>query len=117
MLDRRISFHDGEGNKKAENMTGCISTESILITVESNWIQTLFGLSGLSRLSGLSGLSRLFGFWVERNYPDEPNEPDQLNKVTAQVFRLKAEGYKYLARHEPSHQHLLGFYDLGFKQR
>jgi hypothetical protein len=29
-----------EGNTKAQSMTGTISTESILITVESNWIQT-----------------------------------------------------------------------------
>jgi hypothetical protein len=28
-----------KGNTKAQNMTGTISTESILITVESNWIQ------------------------------------------------------------------------------
>jgi hypothetical protein len=27
-------------NTKAQSMTGTISTESILITVESNWIQT-----------------------------------------------------------------------------
>jgi hypothetical protein len=30
-----------EGNTKAQSMTGTISTESILITVESNWIQML----------------------------------------------------------------------------
>ena len=35
--------------------------------------------------------------------------------VTTQVFRLKAENY--LARHDQTIQHLLGFYDLGFKQR
>jgi hypothetical protein len=29
-----------KGNTKAQNMTGTLSTESILITVESNWIQT-----------------------------------------------------------------------------
>ena len=46
-----------KGNTKAQNMTGALSTESILITVESNWIQ-MFGLSGPS---GLSGLSRVFG--------------------------------------------------------
>ena len=28
-------------NSKAENMTGAISTESILIIVECNWIQML----------------------------------------------------------------------------
>lgn len=28
-----------KGNTKAQNMTGTISTESILITAESNWIQ------------------------------------------------------------------------------
>ena len=33
--------------------------------------------------------------------------------VTTQVFGLKA--IKYLARHEQAIQHLLGFYDLGFK--
>jgi len=27
------------GNTKAQNMTGTISTESILISMESNWIQ------------------------------------------------------------------------------
>jgi len=27
-------------NRKAQNLTGIISTESILITGESNWIQT-----------------------------------------------------------------------------
>jgi hypothetical protein len=30
-----------KGNTKAQNLTGTISTESILITVESNWIQML----------------------------------------------------------------------------
>ncbi len=29
-----------KGNTKEQSMTGTISTESILITVESNWIQT-----------------------------------------------------------------------------
>jgi hypothetical protein len=29
-----------KGNTKAQSMTGTLSTESILITVESNWIQT-----------------------------------------------------------------------------
>jgi hypothetical protein len=29
-----------KGNTKAQRMTGTLSTESILITVESNWIQT-----------------------------------------------------------------------------
>jgi hypothetical protein len=28
-----------KGKTKAQNMTGALSTESILITVESNWIQ------------------------------------------------------------------------------
>jgi len=30
-----------KGNTKAQNMTGTLSTESILIIVESNWIQTM----------------------------------------------------------------------------
>ena len=46
------------GNAKVQEMTSNISAESVLIIGESNWIQTLFGLSGLSRLYGLS---RLFG--------------------------------------------------------
>jgi len=38
-------------------MISTISAESFLILVESDWIQTLFGLFGLSGWSGLSGLS------------------------------------------------------------
>jgi len=30
-----------KGKKRTQNMTGTISTESILITVESNWIQAM----------------------------------------------------------------------------
>ena len=43
-----------KGNTKAQSMTGTLSTESILITVESNLIQTknVFGLFGLSSLFG-----------------------------------------------------------------
>ncbi len=47
-----------KGKTKAEHLISTISAESILIPVESNWIQRRFGLSGLS---GLFGLSRVFG--------------------------------------------------------
>jgi hypothetical protein len=37
-------FHDVEGKTKAQEMTSTLSTESILITGESNWIQRLLGV-------------------------------------------------------------------------
>jgi hypothetical protein len=39
-LARQV-FTMSKGNTQAQNMTGTLSTESILITGESNWIQTL----------------------------------------------------------------------------
>ena len=39
LLQNRQVFTMSKGNTKAQNMTGTLSTESILITVESNWIQ------------------------------------------------------------------------------
>jgi hypothetical protein len=43
------------GNTPGQEMASTISAESVLIRGESNWIQTLFGLSGLSGLFGSSG--------------------------------------------------------------
>jgi hypothetical protein len=60
-----------KGNTKAQRMTGTLSTESILITVESNWIQTKI-------VFGLFGLSRLFGFWL--NETNQMNQRDQFNQ-------------------------------------
>ena len=40
MLDRLLSFHDVEGKYEGAEDDSTVSTESILITVESNWIQT-----------------------------------------------------------------------------
>ena len=40
-----------KGNTKAQNMTGTISTESILISMESNWIQMLsLGMTRVTRI-------------------------------------------------------------------
>jgi len=56
-----------KGNPKAQEMTGSISTESILITGESNWIQTLlrrdasFVKREARERAGCFGLSGLFG--------------------------------------------------------
>ena len=46
-------FYEIEGKDEGTERRRTISTESILIPGESNWIQRLFGLSGLSRLYGI----------------------------------------------------------------
>lgn len=50
-------FTRSKGKTKAQHSISKFSAESILILIESNWIQMRFGLSGLSSWSGLSGLS------------------------------------------------------------
>ena len=61
-----------EGNTQAENITGTLSTESILIPVESNWIQT-------KTVIGLIWFVHLIRF-VQPNKQDEPNKRDRLDQ-------------------------------------
>jgi hypothetical protein len=40
IVSKSPGFYDVKGKEEAQEMTNCISAESILITGESNWIQT-----------------------------------------------------------------------------
>jgi len=61
-----------KGNTKAQSMTGTISTESILITGESNWIQTKTVIWFVWSVSFI---------WLNQiNYMNKTNQRDQMNQ-------------------------------------
>ena len=65
-----------KGNTKAQNMTGTLSTESILITVESNWIQTKTVIWFVWSVSFI-----WFVLFVCLNQTNSMNETNQMNQV------------------------------------
>ncbi len=75
--------------RRQKGGTHTISGESILITGESNWIQTLLRVKRLSGLSGLSRLSRLFGFSGPNSQTNQMNQTDQSNQPILTRFRVE----------------------------
>ena len=78
-----------KGNTKAQNLTGIISTESILITRESNWIQTktviwfvlfvlFFWLNKTNQINQINQINKT-------NQIDQRDQMNQTNQVTRQT--------------------------------
>jgi len=76
LLQNRQVFTMSKGNTKAQNMTGTLSTESILITVESNWIQTKTVIWFVWSVSFI-----WFVLFVCLNQTNSMNETNQMNQV------------------------------------
>jgi hypothetical protein len=89
-------FHDVKGKEEAEEMTNSISTESILITGESNWIQTktviwfvlfvlFFWLNETNQMNQINQISKT-------NQINQTNQRDQMTQTGYTRSLRKGEG-------------------------